>query len=123
MLQNSFFTLSNIQGGDTGLAANIQLNPSHSIFEGHFPGNPVVPGVCMMQMVKEVLESHLDKKLVLVKALDAKFLSVINPVKTQEIDLTIKFINTNDDSISINALLMDKETVVLKFKGIFVQKQ
>ena len=123
MLQNSFFTFSNIQGGDTGLATNIQLNPSHLIFEGHFPGNPVVPGVCMMQMVKEVLESHLDKKLVLVKALDAKFLSVINPSNTRELGLNIKFIDTNDDSISINALLMDKETVVLKFKGIFVQKQ
>jgi len=33
----------------------IELNFNHKIFKGHFPGSPILPGVCIIQIVKEVL--------------------------------------------------------------------
>ena len=30
---------------------SLELNPEHPVYEGHFPGNPVVPGVCQVQMI------------------------------------------------------------------------
>ena len=28
----------------------VEIDPTHPIFEGHFPDQPVLPGVCMVQI-------------------------------------------------------------------------
>ena len=33
----------------------IELNPEHGIYKGHFPYVPVAPGVCLVQIIKEIL--------------------------------------------------------------------
>lgn len=121
MLQNNLFTLANLQTAGNTITANVQLNPAHTIFEGHFPGQPVLPGVCMMQMVKEVLESTLSKPTRLVRADDLKFLSVIvpQPDKVIRIELTT---HTDGASIKTDARLLDGYTVLFKFKGTFVEQ-
>jgi 3-hydroxyacyl-[acyl-carrier-protein] dehydratase len=37
----------------------IKLNPEHEIFTGHFPDNPILPGVCVVQMIKEILQQSV----------------------------------------------------------------
>jgi 3-hydroxyacyl-[acyl-carrier-protein] dehydratase len=65
MLQPDFYSFIRIvSNGSSSLEASFLLNPKHAIFAGHFPGQPVVPGVCMLQIIKEGLEQALDKKLV-----------------------------------------------------------
>ena len=40
----------------TDWAVQVMLNPQHAIYNGHFPQQPVVPGVCMLQIIKECIE-------------------------------------------------------------------
>ena len=119
MLKDTFFSFTTSETDSSLLKATITLNPAHDIFKGHFPGQPVVPGVCMMQIVKEVLENNVSKKLLLVKADNIKFLSFIDPNQHGQIELEIKM-NVTDDQIKADAQLLHEETVFLKFKGIFV---
>ena len=58
-----FYTLQSYDKNEKSFVANIILNKDHEIFKGHFPGNPVTPGVCMMQIVKELTEEFTGKKL------------------------------------------------------------
>ena len=118
MLNNNFFTFSSPVVDGLLLKTVITLNPTHDIFKGHFPGQPVVPGVCMMQMVKEVLENYADKKLRLVKADNVKFLSFIDPGQQGEVGLEIKIIEV-DGQIKADAQLVNEGIVFLKFKGLF----
>ena len=118
MLNNNFFTFSWPVIDGVLLKTTITLNPAHDIFKGHFPEQPVVPGVCMMQMVKEVLESYADKKLRLVKADNVKFLSFIDPGQHGEVGLEIK-INEANGQVKADAQLVNERVVFLKFKGIF----
>jgi 3-hydroxyacyl-[acyl-carrier-protein] dehydratase len=118
MLNNNFFTFTQPMIDGALLKTIIGLNPSHDIFKGHFPGQPVVPGVCMMQMVKEVLESYADKKLRLVKADNVKFLSFIDPGQHGEVRLEIKVIEA-DGRVKADAQLVKEGVVFLKFKGMF----
>jgi len=119
MLLNHFFTFTELQTEGNIVKANIKLNPAHPIFKGHFPGQPIVPGVCMMQMVKEVVEAHINKKTRLVKASDLKFLSFIYPDQDKLLQLEVK-INTEEEWVRIDARLLDDETILFKFKGILV---
>jgi 3-hydroxyacyl-[acyl-carrier-protein] dehydratase len=36
------------------IASEIRINAEHHLFNGHFPGAPVTPGVIQLQMIKTV---------------------------------------------------------------------
>ena len=55
MLINDFYNCHDIEAHENEYGCRIVFNAAHDIFKGHFPGQPVVPGVCMMEMVKELL--------------------------------------------------------------------
>jgi 3-hydroxyacyl-[acyl-carrier-protein] dehydratase len=82
MLLNDFYTIENENQDENAFSATIRFNASHAIFNGHFPGQPVVPGVCMIQIVKELLEECLERKILLTQAPQVKFLQLITPETT-----------------------------------------
>ncbi|MFT3701945.1 MAG: 3-hydroxyacyl-ACP dehydratase [Agriterribacter sp.] len=119
MLENDFFHTRSFADDGNTIQAGLELNPEHAIFNGHFPGQPVVPGVCMVQMIKELLEKSIGKSLQLQKADHIKFLSFIVPTETPSIEALIKY-NIADDVLNVTASLTKQETVCLKMKGNFV---
>ena len=119
MLLNDFFTISNKVYSATEIWAELFINADHRIFEGHFPNHPVVPGVCMMQMIKEILEEVLGKETNLVSAAELKFLAVINPQENNLIHASINYTTDENGSINITASLFKDELVHFKCKGQF----
>ncbi len=79
MLLNNFCTVEDMQAGEMNISCKISFNAAHEIFKGHFPGQPVVPGVCTMQIVRELLEQQTGKKLFMQNAANVKFLQLILP--------------------------------------------
>ena len=71
--------------------AKIVLNKDHDIFKGHFPDNPVMPGVCMMQIIKEPIEKVLDKNLFLQTSTNIKFMAKINPETNPDLMINIAY--------------------------------
>ena len=92
MLQNSFYTVEGApETTATSVRATIRLNPGHAIFAGHFPGQPVVPGVCMLQIIKELLASATQQPVQLVQAGNIKFLTVLTPETHEIVSVQLKF--------------------------------
>jgi 3-hydroxyacyl-[acyl-carrier-protein] dehydratase len=120
MLLNDFFTINDTVKSETEIWAELYINSNHKIFEGHFPNQPVVPGVCMMQMVKEILEQVIGKETNLVQAADMKFLAVINPLENNLINASIKYAADETGAINIAASLFKDELVHFKCKAKFV---
>ena len=118
MLKDDFFKVLSIDTEGASVKAVLELNPDHAIFKGHFPDMPVVPGVCMMQMVKEIAEISVGEALMLSQADSMKFLSVIDPGvnKVVRVDLSYK---ANDVTINVNAILAAEERVCFKFRGTY----
>ncbi len=79
MLWNEFYRVESWEVEGNRLQCQIQFFPEHEIFTGHFPGQPVVPGVCMMEMVRELIERLSGRLLWLREAAQVKFLSPITP--------------------------------------------
>ncbi|MBP5258946.1 MAG: 3-hydroxyacyl-ACP dehydratase [Prevotella sp.] len=98
ILTNDLFYIIKKQETDKEMLYNIKLNGNHVIYTAHFPGNPITPGVCLMQMVTELLESHSKKHLILDTVVNIKFRKAITPdmepsvtiIKTAEEDKTLK---------------------------------
>jgi 3-hydroxyacyl-[acyl-carrier-protein] dehydratase len=120
ILQGDFFDISSLETADFDIKADLVINAGHKIFEGHFPGQPVVPGVCMMQMVKEILEQVIGKETNLIKAHEMKFLAVIDPRQNNIIQAALKYSLEEGKNINVSASLFKNELTHFKFKGLFV---
>ena len=79
MLLNDFFIVDDWQPGDGLARAILRINWRHPIFEGHFPGRPVVPGACLLQIMKELVSMALGNEMRLIRADQIKFISMIGP--------------------------------------------
>ncbi|QQL49390.1 ApeI family dehydratase [Mucilaginibacter ginkgonis] len=103
---------------DETITADITLNPSHAIFKGHYPDQPVLPGACIVQLIKDVLASSLKTDSVLVKAVQMKFLQMIVPQENQRIALKIVYAAV-DNYLKVTATLSIAEAPSFKFQGSF----
>ena len=109
-----FYNLTeSLQNENGSYIAKIKLNKDHDIFNGHFPGNPVTPGVCMMQIIKELTEEFTGKKLFLKSASNVKFMAIINPVETPDLEIVLDIIE-NEDEIKVKNTSSFGETIALK---------
>lgn len=114
MLLEDFYQLKTIENKEGNeYNAFIRLNKNHKIFKGHFPDNPVAPGVCMLQIVKEITSQIVDKKLVMESSNNIKFMALINPVETPDLRLNIIIKNENN-TINVKNICYFNDTVALK---------
>lgn len=118
MLAGNFYTVT-AQTQEAGqVTLTIALNAAHPIFQGHFPEQPVVPGVCMMQTITEVLAGAVKQKVALKKASQMKFLHMIDPVKDPLVDVTVIY-KEEEGGWKVNATLKREDKTFMKFQGIF----
>ena len=81
----------------------VRFNVEHPIFAGHFPGQPVVPGACLVQISEELLSQKLDRPVQLTGIRNLKFRRVITP------DMNISFnLNVNGDSCAVVILHLNE---------------
>lgn len=114
-----FYTLNSFEKDENGVfSARISLNKEHDIFKGHFPGNPVTPGVCMMQIVKELTEEFTGKTLFLKSASNVKFMAIINPFETPDLDLQLNITETEEE-IKVKNTTSFGETIALKLSATY----
>ena len=113
----SVISLENIDGQKYN--AVISINEKHDIFKGHFPGNPVMPGVCMMQIVKELAEQISGSTLMMQSLSNVKFMALINPEVTPELKLELEVTKAEDQTIKIKNTTSFNETVALKMGSVY----
>ncbi len=118
ILLNDFFTITNTESSPTEIWAELFINADHKIFEGHFPNQPVVPGVCQLQMIKEIVEQVTGKTTNLTSAADMKFLAVIDPQRNNLVHASIKYAVGEDGVINITASIFKDELVHFKCRGV-----
>lgn len=120
ILSGDFFYIVNLAQDNGRINALLEINPNHRIFDGHFPGQPVVPGICMMQMMKEVLESAISDKVRLASADNIKFLRAIVPGENNFFQAEIISVHGENGNIKVSATLKNEGVTYFKMNGIFV---
>lgn len=117
MLLNSLFIAEQLAEGDFSIETVVRIDRNHPIFEGHFPGSPVVPGVCMLQLIKELLEQSANRKLRIQTASNIKFLAVIDPTIHERINASILIEHRTETELKITASLFAGDITFFKLKA------
>jgi 3-hydroxyacyl-[acyl-carrier-protein] dehydratase len=119
MLRDNLYNIQHISEDNNTITARVELNGNHAIFEGHFPGQPVLPGACMLQMTKELLEYFLEKKWQLKKADDIRFSAMVDPQESPSLEFQIQY-KTDNNAIQVNTKILKQDaTVCCKIKALF----
>lgn len=119
MLLRDFYTINTLNTVESTITAQITINKNHEVFKGHFPNNPVTPGVCMMQIIKELTEKVVGEKLFMSSSSNVKFMAIINPEETPNLVLTITILET-EDGFKIKNVSKFNDTVALKLSATYI---
>lgn len=116
LLKNTFYTVNELSATDNSIKASITLNADHDVYKGHFPQMPVVPGVCQMQIIKELLEQTTTSKTIMVSGDNIKFTGMILPDKHPTVHVEINY-SKNETGFVVDAKLFFQETIFTKQKS------
>ncbi|WP_125718611.1 hotdog family protein [Flavobacterium ustbae] len=119
VLKDFYKVLSEEKTGDAKYNIRILVNANHEVFKGHFPGNPIMPGVCMIQIIKELTESIIKSPLVIQSLTNVKFMALINPEVNPELLLELDITNTEDDLVKVKNTTYFNETTALKLSNVY----
>jgi 3-hydroxyacyl-[acyl-carrier-protein] dehydratase len=61
------------------------VSPEHPCLPGHFPGQPLVPGVLLLEYVADALRSWRGQRLA--RIVEAKFMAPLYPGETAQLEL------------------------------------
>lgn len=92
----------------------IKLDASHFIYAAHFPGEPITPGVCIMQIAQELIELHMGCSINIKTVKNIKFLRVIIPTQTPIVNYTLSKIASEDGCVKAQVVVSTEEGVFAK---------
>jgi 3-hydroxymyristoyl/3-hydroxydecanoyl-(acyl carrier protein) dehydratase len=94
-------------GPDHSLNANFVFPESFLGFNGHFPGKPILPGVCKIQAVISMLEASKNKGILLKEVALAKFFAPVSC--NEEIHFNLKEEQEPSGQIMVKAIITRAE--------------
>jgi len=119
MLLQDFYKVLSLEKREQRHEAVILVNEKHEVFKGHFPGNPIMPGVCMMQIIKELTEEITESTLVMQSLSNVKFMALINPEVTPELRLELDITTTEEGLVKVKNTSYFNETTALKLNSVY----
>ncbi|BDU24205.1 MULTISPECIES: 3-hydroxyacyl-ACP dehydratase [unclassified Flavobacterium] len=119
VLKDFYKVLSEEKASDSKYNITILINEKHEVFKGHFPGNPIMPGVCMIQIIKELTESITKSSLMIQSLANVKFMALINPEVTPELRLELDVTITEDDLVKVKNTTYFNDTTALKLSTVY----
>lgn len=107
MLLKDYYTVKSSTRENDEHITTIRINKDHELYQGHFPDRPVTPGVVLMQLFKEEAERQTNCELKLEKAVNVKFIAVVDP--------------NEDENLVMHSILDEQESYVY-LKGVAIHK-
>lgn len=108
--------LSCLEHSGQFLSASLSVPSDYPSFSGHFPGNPILPGVSMISICKYIFGHVTGKKLFLKNIKRTKFTAPVYPGDV--LDISASF-TESADGLSADVTIISGERRVSAMKLFF----
>src|SRR4030043_133668 len=116
---------------ETRIKATKEIKPSESFFEGHYPGNPIMPGVLICESIFQtgaILLSNIigysgDGTPVLTRINNAKFKNMVKPGDILEMEAEMLERVSNAFFLKGKASVAGKTVVTVELAFILVKSE
>lgn len=117
-LLDSLYTIVSETANESGHEFELKLNPEHFIYQAHFPGEPITPGVCIMQIAVELFEVTLKTPIALNTVKNIKFLRIISPNEVTDVKYSLQKITKEDGLLKVQVTVSAAEEIYAKLSLI-----
>jgi len=114
-------TITRLTKEGSTFTATITLDPGHPVFAGHFPGQPVVPGVFLVEIISSVISQMTGKKLIVTEIANIKFLSMIDPSEHSVLLIDGSIVEEQDNAFKVSGRIYYEDVEFAKFKGMLLE--
>lgn len=111
ILKNQLYQIEHSQESDGKKQFTISLLKECPIYRAHFPGQPITPGVCIVQIAQELLGQVVGQTLEISEVKNVKFLHVLSPIDNPVVDIVFTAIETSGESVSAKAEVKEATTM------------
>ena len=116
--------------GDTNIRTAKDINPDDPVFEGHYPGQPIMPGALICESIFQTGAVLLSKMMggitegvpVLTRINNAKFKSIVKPGSTLDIEAELTERVSNAYYMKGRASVGGKTAVTVEFTVTVVKE-
>lgn len=108
-LHNSLYTIQSKQRQDDAAQYVLVLNAEHEIYKAHFPGQPITPGVCLLQIAKELLEDFSNLTFEISHIKNVKFLSIVSPIDLKQVAFELDHIQITENEVDCRSQVISTE--------------
>lgn len=115
-LENKYYELVGIVREGEEARFRIRLLPECEVYRGHFPGNPVCPGVCNIEVVRECAMRLSGRKLFISHVKQCRLTAVATPAECSELDVVLRM-QPGEGAFAVSAKMMDGGKTYLEYKG------
>ena len=117
-----FFFASKPEKTDENYKIEVELNDECAVYKGHFPGNPISPGVCNMNMIRQCAEQITGARLRIKEIAHCRFLALITPKTEKYLTVNISFSEEENSTFTIIASICDNSgKIFVDFKGKMIK--
>lgn len=117
LLENKFYkVLSEERNEDLGAKYHLAILPSCSVYDGHFPGDPVCPGVCNIETIKECAMILTGEQLRYETIKQCRLTALATPTVSPEVDVLVN-LTANDKGYLLQATIADEKQTYMILKG------
>ena len=106
---------------DFPIVYSLSLNYNHFVYQAHFPGEPITPGACIIQIAKELFEDHMKGSYTIRIVKNVKFLSVISSTQTPRLDYVFEKMMASEESgeYKVQVQVRDATSTFAKLSLVF----
>ena len=122
LVDHLYTIVSSSEESQTAAQFHVRLIPESVIFQAHFPGEPIMPGACIVQMVQELFISWSHQDVEIAKIVNLKFLSVIKPDEVFDLDVSLKIKKQEGNQVHINADIVKGEVTYTRMSLLLTFK-
>lgn len=122
MLIKDYYIIKGSTQIDDTTVFHIHLNEECTVYQGHFPGNPISPGVCNIQMIKECTESLFKKEFRLSNLQLCRLTTLITPQTHPDLEIFIQLIES-DGIYKLKAFIKKEEELCMELKAELTEEK
>lgn len=122
LLENRYYQLvSQKIAGERG-AFHVRLLPECAIYQGHFPGNPICPGVCQIEMIKECATLLTGRDLRIRSVAQCRLTALASPTVCPELEVEV-LASSVENGFLVRATVSDDKQKYVDFKGEMICRE
>lgn len=117
LLKDKFYKVINEEKDGTTGKYTVAILPDCNVYDGHFPGDPVCPGVCNIETIKECAMMLTGKDLHIKAIKQCRLTAIATPAVCPEVIISINTTPNADGSYLVIANISDDKQSYMDFKG------